>query len=56
MTEIVDADELLRRLRVARDWAQAEEEHAADEVAETAFRAIRMVLDKLVDPTHPITH
>ncbi|WP_187645410.1 hypothetical protein [Streptomyces sp. TRM49041] len=56
MAEIVDADELLRRLRAARDWAEAEEEHASDEVAEQAFRAVRMVLDKLVDPGKPVSH
>ncbi|MFG3497044.1 hypothetical protein [Streptomyces sp. NPDC047928] len=56
MAEVVDADELLRRLRVARDWARAEEDHAADEIAETAYRAVRMVLDKLVDPARPVSH
>ncbi|MTE22269.1 hypothetical protein F0L17_24835 [Streptomyces sp. TRM43335] len=32
MTDVVDADELLRRIRVARDWA-AEREAAAGERA-----------------------
>ncbi|GAA4894751.1 hypothetical protein ACFPM3_07940 [Streptomyces coeruleoprunus] len=57
MSQGVDADELLRRLRAARDWASAEEERAADETAATAFRVVRMVLDRLIDPAHhPVAH
>ncbi|UUS33648.1 MULTISPECIES: hypothetical protein [Streptomyces] len=51
MAEIVDADELLRRVRVARDWARDEEERAADATAATAYRAVREVLDRLIDPS-----
>ncbi|GGQ01820.1 hypothetical protein [Streptomyces roseolilacinus] len=50
MAEVVDSDELLRRLRAARDWARAEEEGAADEATATAYRAVRALLDRLVDP------
>ncbi|MDT9682786.1 hypothetical protein RND61_11995 [Streptomyces sp. TRM76323] len=56
MSEIVDADELLRRLRAARDWARVEEENAADETKATAYRAVRTVLDRLVDPTRRTDH
>ncbi|MET9426448.1 MULTISPECIES: hypothetical protein [unclassified Streptomyces] len=55
---VVDSDELLRRIRLARDWVRQQEERvehgategAAEEAA--AYRVVRMVLDKLVDPTH----
>ncbi|MFV2120448.1 hypothetical protein ACE14D_19220 [Streptomyces sp. Act-28] len=56
MTEIVDGDELLRRLRAARDWARVEEENATDETTATAYRAVRTVLDRLVDPSRPTGH
>ncbi|MEU9981069.1 hypothetical protein [Streptomyces sp. NPDC050856] len=68
MAEVVDADELLRRIRVARDWAADEEQRCADraragadgapdgapssdEVSAAAYRAVRVVLDKLIDPS-----
>ncbi|WP_374985051.1 hypothetical protein [Streptomyces fradiae] len=53
MTDIVDADELLRRLRATRDWARGEERRAPDEVTATAYRAVRRALERLVDPSHP---
>lgn len=54
MADGVDSDELLRRIRVARDWAHEEEERSADkadEAAAAAYRAVGAVLDKVVDPT-----
>ncbi|MCP9943739.1 hypothetical protein LUX12_01240 [Streptomyces somaliensis] len=53
MSDIVDADELLRRIRAARDWARSQEEDAPDDTAATAYRAVRRVLERLVDPSHP---
>ncbi|MDN3296567.1 hypothetical protein QWM81_21445 [Streptomyces ficellus] len=50
MADVVDADELLRRIRVARDWARQEEEHAPDETTATAYKAVRQTLDKLIAP------
>ncbi|MEU6059358.1 hypothetical protein [Streptomyces sp. NPDC047097] len=49
MAEVVDADELLRRIRVARDWAREEEERAP-EGAGAAYTAVRRALDKIIDP------
>ncbi|MEU4947719.1 hypothetical protein [Streptomyces lavendulae] len=58
----IDADELLRRIRAARDWAAAEEDRhfaAAEEAGEDRFAAsivarsfnsIRAVLDEIVEP------
>ncbi|URM89125.1 hypothetical protein LUW75_02855 [Streptomyces sp. MRC013] len=51
MSDIVDADELLRRIRAARDWARNQEENASDDTAATAYRAVRRVLERLVDPS-----
>ncbi|WP_023590686.1 hypothetical protein [Streptomyces thermolilacinus] len=56
MTDIVDADELLRRLRAARDWARGEEQRATDETTATAYRVVRTVLERLVDPAHATRH
>ncbi|NJQ01708.1 hypothetical protein [Streptomyces zingiberis] len=63
MSEVVDADELLRRIRAARDWA-AEQEAGSREQAEdggdagalaaslnyAAFSAVREVLDEIIEP------
>ncbi|GHI40051.1 hypothetical protein [Streptomyces violascens] len=64
MSEAVDADELLRRIRHARDWALSEEEArfaeyeaspdsaegvSAHEVFRT-FNIVRTVLDEIVEP------
>lgn len=66
MADVVDADELLRRIRRARDWAAREEQHwsthsatspAGDEngprtaeILHCAYEAVRKVLDEVVDP------
>ncbi|MEU1017420.1 hypothetical protein ABZ383_19955 [Streptomyces sp. NPDC005900] len=66
MSDVVDSDELLRRIRRARDWARQEEGRwraragdggsqgpggAADaEVRVVAYEAVRKVLDEIVDP------
>ncbi len=66
MTDVVDSDELLRRIRRARDWAGQEERawrtksrdlkgHDPDEAVRaetfgTAFEAVRKVLDQIVSP------
>ncbi|WP_031510034.1 hypothetical protein [Streptomyces megasporus] len=70
MTDVVDADELLRRIRVARDRA-AEREAEFGERAETgsgteattaginrvAFAAVREALDEIINPgAHPLDH
>ncbi|MCP9956653.1 hypothetical protein [Streptomyces sudanensis] len=55
MSDIVDADELLRRIRVVRDWAREEEENVADDTAATAYRVVREVLERIVDPSHRTT-
>ena len=63
MTDAVDADELLRRIRRARDWA-LKEERDLDEQAKAAegieevgltvqcqtYRAVRIVLDEIIEP------
>ncbi|MEU3315761.1 hypothetical protein ABZ743_24225 [Streptomyces sp. NPDC006662] len=60
----IDADELLRRIRAARDWAAAEDErlHAAgtaggsddqriaDATASRIYSGIRAVLDEIIEP------
>ncbi|MGW7084668.1 hypothetical protein ACWGH2_14350 [Streptomyces sp. NPDC054871] len=66
MTDVVDADELLRRIQRARDWAQQEEGHwkaesdkpqtddpneaRRAEVFASAYEAVRKVLDEVVEP------
>ncbi|HZG06133.1 MAG TPA: hypothetical protein VE546_21575 [Streptomyces sp.] len=67
MADVVDADELLRRIRVARDWA-AEREAGISERADggggaeeltasinrVAFAVVREALDEIINPgTHP---
>ncbi len=66
MTDIVNSDELLRRILRARDWA-ARQEHAwrertqdlqqadpddelAAQVYGCAFQAVRSVLDEIIEP------
>jgi hypothetical protein len=66
MSDVVDADELLRRIRVARDWA-AEREAGTGEpigtgestdpltagVDRVVFSVVREVLDEIINPgTH----
>ncbi|GAA2943783.1 hypothetical protein [Streptomyces enissocaesilis] len=66
MTDVVDADEILRRVRRARDWAGQQEQHwrarsdaggksgprdaPAAEVFAAAYEAVRKVLDEVIDP------
>ncbi len=66
MTDVVDADELLRRVRRARDWAGQQEERwrartdtveggdprdaPAAEIFAAAYEAVRKVLDEVIDP------
>ncbi|MFF8828157.1 hypothetical protein [Streptomyces sp. NPDC015131] len=50
MAEVVDADELLRRIRATRDWARRQEQQAPDEMSAAAYEAVRRALDKLIDP------
>ncbi|MGW7078480.1 hypothetical protein [Streptomyces sp. NPDC054866] len=66
MTDVVDADELLRRIQRARDWAQQEEGHwktqsdaleredsneaLRAEVFASAYEAVRKALDEVVEP------
>lgn len=66
MTEPVDGQELLERIRRARDWAKAEEKkfkEVGEEVGSTedlafavnyvAYGAVREVLDEILEPgTH----
>ncbi|PJE99359.1 hypothetical protein CUT44_05290 [Streptomyces carminius] len=61
MADVVDADELLRRIRVARDWAAEQEAGPGEgggpgEPADgrrAAFAAVRAVLDEIISPgTH----
>ncbi|MCS0635383.1 hypothetical protein NX801_06870 [Streptomyces sp. LP05-1] len=51
MAEVVDADELLRRIRVARDWAGEQQRTARDDTTAAAYEAVRAVLDKVIDPS-----
>ncbi|WP_167536342.1 hypothetical protein [Streptomyces ficellus] len=51
MADVVDADELLRRIRVTRDWARRQEQEAQDEMAAAAYEAVRRTLDKLINPS-----
>ncbi|GGR88453.1 hypothetical protein GCM10010252_29110 [Streptomyces aureoverticillatus] len=68
--DVVDAEELLRRIRAARDWAVREEQQldaaaraAIDEtdvlgltIRSSAFEAVRLALDEIVEPgTHQNT-
>jgi len=58
----IDADELLRRIRAARDWAAAEEDRAnaaaeaegegrfAAAIAARSLNCVRAVLDEIVEP------
>ncbi|WP_158711104.1 hypothetical protein [Streptomyces albus] len=63
MSEAVDADELLRRIRVARDWAVEQEAGAREQaggggdgdalaasINYAAFSAVREVLDVIISP------
>ncbi|MFC7309587.1 hypothetical protein ACFQVC_35920 [Streptomyces monticola] len=57
MSDIVDSDELLRRLRVARDWAEeqrssrlARQGDAAQASDVIAYGVVRDVLDKVIEP------
>ncbi|WTO60435.1 hypothetical protein OHA17_08110 [Streptomyces sp. NBC_00212] len=64
MSDAVDADELLRRIRHARDWALAQEDkcraktEAAEDAGERLFlqdqarvlNTVRAVLDEIVEP------
>ncbi|MFI5702998.1 hypothetical protein ACIA78_23495 [Streptomyces xanthochromogenes] len=64
MADAVDADELLRRIRGARDWAIQEEGRLLAEAeaasgpdgaavpaeAAKAFSVVRSVLDKIIEP------
>ncbi|MCI0383084.1 hypothetical protein [Streptomyces sp. CNQ085] len=66
MTDVVDADELLRRIRVARDWAAEREAGTAgggypsgadagsgppaDGIDRVVFSAVREVLDEIINP------
>ncbi|GAA2418747.1 hypothetical protein GCM10010420_56610 [Streptomyces glaucosporus] len=63
MTDVVDADELLRRIRVARDWAAEQEtefgeransgsggEATAASISHVAFAAVREALDEIISP------
>ncbi|WP_410534891.1 hypothetical protein [Streptomyces sp. KL2] len=66
MTDVVDADELLRRIRVARDWAAEREAGTgglsgtegsagtpAADVDRVVFSVVREVLDEIINPgTH----
>ncbi|MFJ8586618.1 hypothetical protein ACIRD2_18465 [Streptomyces sp. NPDC093595] len=49
---VVDSDELLRRIRLARDWARQQEERRTDEGTAETYRVVREVLDVIVDPSH----
>ncbi|WP_198944067.1 hypothetical protein [Streptomyces sp. CB03234] len=51
MADVVDADELLRRIRVTRDWARRQEQQAPDEMSAAAYEAVRRALEKLIDPS-----
>lgn len=51
MADVVDADELLRRIRVTRDWAHRQEQQAPDEMTAAAYEAVRRALEKLIDPS-----
>ncbi|OON71700.1 hypothetical protein [Streptomyces tsukubensis] len=66
MADVVDADELLRRIRAARDWAAEQEvrhlslkndaefatgdERAAASVSRAAYEAVRRALDEVISP------
>ncbi|MFE4858439.1 hypothetical protein [Streptomyces sp. NPDC056670] len=64
MADVVDADELLRRIRGARDWAIQQEDRLlsrADVASESgeasvnaetarAFTVVRSVLDMIIEP------
>ncbi|MEE1940830.1 hypothetical protein V1L54_15695 [Streptomyces sp. TRM 70361] len=61
MADVVDADELLRRIRVARDWAADQAAGSGEDgdpgepaaVRRAAFAAVRAVLDEIISPgTH----
>ncbi|KAF4407504.1 MULTISPECIES: hypothetical protein [Streptomyces] len=67
MSDVVDADELLRRIRAARDWAAEREAGSREQAGDAdraeafaasmnfaAFSAVREVLDRIIDPAnHP---
>ena len=66
MSDVVDSDELLRRIQRARDWAEQEERHwkaqsddleikdpngaLSAEIFASAYEAVRKVLDEVVKP------
>ncbi|MGW0163653.1 hypothetical protein ACWDWT_00460 [Streptomyces sp. NPDC003343] len=66
MSDVVDADELLRRIQRARGWALQEEQHwksqsddlkdedpngaLSAEIFASAYEAVRKVLDEVVQP------
>ncbi|MFJ8137612.1 hypothetical protein [Streptomyces sp. NPDC096013] len=53
MTDVVDSDELLRRIRRARAFAAQEMQTWAqqgDAVREVAYETVLRVLDEIVDP------
>ncbi|WP_033280850.1 MULTISPECIES: hypothetical protein [unclassified Streptomyces] len=53
MTDVVDSDELLRRIRRARAFAAQEVQtwsQQGDAVREVAYEVVLRVLDEIVDP------
>ncbi|MFD5079868.1 hypothetical protein [Streptomyces sp. NPDC058371] len=65
MSDVVDSDELLRRIQRARDWAAQEEEHwkaesakpdaeeangPAADIRASAYEAVRRALDEIIQP------
>ncbi|GGY99323.1 hypothetical protein [Streptomyces poonensis] len=66
MSDVVDSDELLRRIQRARDWAEREERHwkarsgtsahedddgaRGAEVLSFAYEAVRKALEEIVRP------
>ena len=53
MTDVVDSDELLRRIRRARAFAAQEVQtwsQQDDAVREVAYEVVLRVLDEIVDP------
>ncbi|MFF1449866.1 hypothetical protein ACFVYF_17265 [Streptomyces sp. NPDC058274] len=65
MSDVVDSDELLRRIQRARDWAAQEEGHwraesakpdagtanePAADIRASAYEAVRRTLDEIIQP------